>query len=347
MLLHANVLMVILILVCFLVSAIEYKCQSQQYPTESAPCEVFFANLFAIKMLPNRVLGQLQKEEVLHFLRKKSVWLHVASLHHAEPGKGVAQPVCLTFCSGVSSLTRGERPAFAHAKLQLVCLLSGRWPLVAERREGLFFPFLYFESCSSALKCTSFQSVALMCVREMWSSCVKCSAAPSRMKTAFVAGRTVAGVQGKEIQGERERVTDASVHQTEDRNSPFAWPHTQEHASPQSVLPLAVFSFFCPLEITESAWSLTPVLFEMEKEMTLSICAYFPLLWITHAKFTLFTPHFSLIIHWFTAKWCVPGLIRVALAEFFHKSLVWDSSESKRGSTCCYFGILLQVKIYF
>lgn len=242
MLLHANVLMVILILVCFLVSAIEYKCQSQQYPTESAPCEVFSANLVAIKMLPNRVLGQLQKEEVLHFLRKKSVWLHVASLHHAEPGKGVAQPVCLTFCSGVSSLTRGERPAFALTKLQLVCLLSGRWPLVAERREGLFFPFLYFESRSSALKCTSFQSVALMCVREMWSSCVKCSAAPSRMKTAFVAGRTVAGVQGKEIQGERERVTDASVHQTEDRNPHGLMAHGLHGHTRRNMPPLSLYS---------------------------------------------------------------------------------------------------------
>lgn len=82
------------------------------------------------------------------------------------------------------------------------------------------------------------------------------------MKTSFVAGRIVAGAQGKKerIQ-EEERVTDASAHQTEDRNPPFAWPHTQEHASPQSVLPLAVF-FFCSsfflLSITDNVRERVP-----------------------------------------------------------------------------------------
>lgn len=37
-----------------------------------------------------------------------------------------------------------------------------------------------------------------MCACEMWSSCVKCSAAlPAGMKAACVAGRTAAGVQGE------------------------------------------------------------------------------------------------------------------------------------------------------
>lgn len=188
-----------------------------------------------------------------------------------------------------------------------------------------------------------------MCVCEMWAWYAKWSAVPSRMKTSFVVGRIVAGVQGKKerIQ-EEERVTDASAHQMEDRNPPFSWPHMQEHASP--LYSLLLFFFFCSsfflLSVTdnvrESAWSLTSMLFETKEEITVSICAYFPLFWMSHSEITLFTPHFCLIIHWCTGRFSkvmhrIHRLIQVALAEFFHKCLAWDSSESKRGSKCLLF----------
>lgn len=113
------------------------------------------------------------------------------------------------------------------------------------------------------------------------------------MKAAFVAGRTAAGMQEKERATEEKRVTDAPVHPTEDSNPPFAWPHTQEHASPQSVLLLAVFSFFCPLEITESPWSLTPLLFEMKEEMTVNMRIFSPALNYPSQNYT-FHPTFFL-----------------------------------------------------
>lgn len=159
------------------------------------------------------MFGPLPKEEVPRFLRKNQPDLMWQVCITRSRERAWLKPVCLTFCSGVWSLTRRERLAFAHTKPQLACLLSARWPPLAEEGSGFVFfsPFLYFESRSSALKCASFQSAALMCVCEIWSSCVKCSASPSRMKTAFVAGKTAAGARGKKERVEEgERVTVAS-----------------------------------------------------------------------------------------------------------------------------------------
>lgn len=54
---------------------------------------------------------------------------------------------------------------------------------------------------------------------------------------------------------------------------------------------------FCPLQIMEGVWALTPTLSEMKDEITALICAYFAFFWFTQAKIIHFTPRFRLIIH--------------------------------------------------
>lgn len=280
-----------------------HACSSQ--PSDKAALRNHFIILWNFRILWN--LGSCRKRKCPTFSEKISLTL------------------CGKFASRGDEKTRGliidrggGRLASAHNKLQLVCLLSARWPLSAERRVGCWFFFFYLSSLREPLQHSYVCKFAIgssdVCVRDAILGCkVFCG---SQQNEDGLCCREL--WQGGSKEGESRGGSGGHWFvSSSDTNPPFAWPRTSEHASPHSLLPLVVFSFLCLLEIRESVWSLTPVLFEMKEEMTLSICAYFPLLWITHPEITLFTPHFFLIIHWFTAKWRIHGLIRVALAKFF------------------------------
>lgn len=153
-----------------------------------------------------------------------------------------------------------------------------------------------------------------MCVCEMRSSCVKGSAAPSRMKTPSLQGGLQQGCQDRR---RRLRRGHWCVSSSDGRQKSSVRMAT--HAGPclpSVCTPARCFSFFCPLEITEWLVSDPFALWDEGGNDSVNM-RIFSLLWITHPEITLFTPHFSLIIHWFTTKWCSYRLIRVALAELF------------------------------
>lgn len=151
---------------------------------------------------------------------------------------------------------------FTHTNLQEVWLC-------------IFLCVFLLESHSGALMRVSFQFKALTCMCEMYRSGVKCSVVPSRMRNSthrFFFEDSGVGCSEKEISKKGE-----NLDLTEDRN-PSLHGHNR-HTSlllfrPLSSLPSFSFcSPFCPLQIMERDWALTPMLFEME-EINVQIAAY-------------------------------------------------------------------------
>lgn len=269
-------------------------------------------------MLPNRVFGQLQKEEVPHFVRenqfdfmwqvcitrsRERAWLSLYAWHSAQgsdhwPGGG------------------GGRSAFAHTKLQLVCLLSARWPLLAERRVGLFFPFLTLRAAPVHLSVQVFQSAALMCVWDVILMCeVFCGSQQNEDGLCCREDCSRGARKEGESWGGREGHWCVSSSDRWQKSSVCMATHVGT-CLPSVCTPACCFFFL--LSVSDNRECLVSdlrALWDEGGNDSVNMRIFSP--GLNHHEITLFTPHFSLIIHWFTAKWCVQGLIRVALAEFF------------------------------
>lgn len=234
--------------------------------------------------------------------QKKSVCQHL-SLRCAEMGKGAAQPVCLTVWSGGLSVEAQGRSAFTHTKLQLVSLLSGRWPLLAEK--GVFFCFVF--SLRAAPVSKFLLPVFDVCVRDVSLMCeVVCGSQQNEDVLCCREDCSRGARKEGENPGGREGHWCISSSDGRQKSSSFMATHTGTCLS--SVLPLTVFfssallSFFCPLQIM---WERVPGLWppcSLRRRRKL-LCQYahiFPLLNEPSRNYTLhptFLLNYSLM-HW-------------------------------------------------
>lgn len=173
------------------------------------------------------MFGPLPKEEVPRFLRKNQPDLMWQVCITRSRERAWLKPVCLTFCSGVWSLTRRERLAFAHTKPQLACLLSARWPPLAEEGSGFVFfpPFFISRAAPVRLSVQVFN-------RRLWCVCARYDPhvwsvlrLPAEWRRPLLQGRLRQGRE--ERRRESRRVRGSLLRQTRHSEIPRRASKTQ------------------------------------------------------------------------------------------------------------------------